>query len=124
MAESLETELDKLRKALAGLEAQRAVLDEAIVAPALDSLREKIAALEAQVSVLPSASEERRTKERRSEERRIATVLFTDIVGSTALAEKLDPEDWREVVAAVHGMAGPLVQKHAGSVLQYLGDGL
>ena len=116
MTDVLHIELDKLRAALAGLEAQQAVLGEAIVAPAIDSLREKIAALE--------------NREREAagpapvEERRIVTILFTDMVGSTTLAEQLDPEDWREIVSSVHGMAGRLIQQHHGSVVQYLGDGL
>jgi class 3 adenylate cyclase/tetratricopeptide (TPR) repeat protein len=108
--QSAHAEIEKLRAAMAGLEAQRAVLGDAIVAPALDSLREKIAALQAQAAP--------------AEERRIVTILFSDIVGSTALAEKLDPEDWRQVVVAVHETAGNQVQKHGGTVLQYLGDGL
>ncbi len=114
------TELENLRTALAGLEAQRAVLGEAIVEPALASLREKIAALET-LRVAPLAQREERAP---AEERRIVTILFTDIVGSTALAEKLDPEDWRQVVAAVHGLAGGQIRQHGGTVVQYLGDGL
>lgn len=97
-----------------GLEAQRAMLGDAIVEPALAALRQQLAALEGQAAAASSPGEERR----------IVTILFTDIVGSTALAEKLDPEDWREVVAAVHSMAGSLIQQHEGSVIQYLGDGL
>ena len=116
MTDALQIELDRLRAALAGLEAQQAVLGEAIVAPAIDSLREKIAALDRREREAAEPSP--------AEERRIVTILFTDIVGSTALAEKLDPEDWREIVAAIHGMAGRLIQQHHGSVVQYLGDGL
>lgn len=110
--DSIQTELEKLRASITGLEAQRAVLGDAIVAPALDSLHEKIAALEAHVAAPPA------------EERRIVTILFSDIVGSTALAEKLDPEDWRGVVATIQGLAGTRIQHHDGSVVQYLGDGL
>ena len=113
MTDSVQAELHKVRTAMAGLEAQRAALGDAIVAPALESLRDKIAALEAQAAAAASA-----------EERRIVTILFSDIVGSTALAEKLDPEDWRQVVAAVHEMAGGQIHRHGGTVLQYLGDGL
>ena len=114
------TELENLRTALAGLEAQRAMLGDAIVEPALASLREKIAALEASgMAPLPQ-----RGGSAPVEERRIVTILFTDIVGSTALAEKLDPEDWRQVVAAVHSLAGGQIQQHGGTVVQYLGDGL
>jgi class 3 adenylate cyclase/tetratricopeptide (TPR) repeat protein len=119
-SDSTRVELEKLRTALAGLEAQRAVLGDAIVEPALASLREKIATLETSVA----APSPQRGDSAPTEERRIVTILFTDIVGSTALAEKLDPEDWRQVVAAVHGLAGDQIQKNGGTVVQYLGDGL
>ena len=109
-SDTIHAELGKLRAALAGLETQRAVLGDAIVEPALASLREKIAALEAQAAP--------------AEQRRIVSILFSDIVGSTSLAEKLDPEDWREIVAGVHHVAGNAVQKLGGTILQYLGDGL
>ncbi|HLF29055.1 MAG TPA: adenylate/guanylate cyclase domain-containing protein [Anaerolineae bacterium] len=112
MSDPIQVELEKLRTALAGLEAQRAVLGEAIVEPALASLREKIAALEAQIAATAV------------EQRRIVTILFTDIVGSTALAEKLDPEDWREVLTTIHSGVGHYIQRYEGSVVQYLGDGL
>ncbi|TET82972.1 MAG: hypothetical protein E3J37_06290 [Anaerolineales bacterium] len=59
-----------------------------------------------------------------AEERRIVTILFSDIVGSTPIAEQLDPEEWREIVESVHQLGGELVLKHQGMVLQYLGDGM
>ena len=117
-AEEDQDQLEKLRRAVAGLEAQRAVLGDAIVEPALQSLREKITSLEIQ----QAARSEPETEP--AEERRIVTILFTDIVGSTSQAEKLDPEEWREIVAAVHGLAGQAVLLYTGRVLQYLGDGL
>jgi len=59
-----------------------------------------------------------------AEERRIVTILFSDIVGSTPIAEQLDPEEWREIVESVHQLGGEIVLKHQGLVLQYLGDGM
>ena len=59
-----------------------------------------------------------------AEERRIVTILFSDIVGSTSIAEQLDPEEWREIVESVHQLGGEIVLKHQGLVLQYLGDGM
>ncbi len=59
-----------------------------------------------------------------TEKRRILTILFSDVVGSSALAERLDPEDWREIVEQVHELSGDIVLAHHGRVLQYLGDGL
>ena len=57
-------------------------------------------------------------------ERRQITVMFCDLVGSTALSEKLDPEDLREVMAAYQKAAGAVIERYEGHVAQYLGDGL
>jgi len=57
-------------------------------------------------------------------ERRQLTVLFCDLVGSTDLAMRLDPEDWQAVLRAHHRRAGEVVARHGGHVAQYLGDGL
>jgi class 3 adenylate cyclase len=57
-------------------------------------------------------------------ERRQVTVMFADLVGSTALAAAMDPEDLREVVAAYHRCASETVRKLSGFVSQYLGDGV
>ncbi len=59
-----------------------------------------------------------------SAERRQLTVLFCDIVGSTALSEQLDPEDLREVVRAYQATAAEVVNRFEGHIAQYLGDGL
>ena len=58
------------------------------------------------------------------EERRQLTVLFCDLVGSTALASRLGPEDFREVVRAYQASCSQVVQRFEGHVAQYLGDGL
>jgi class 3 adenylate cyclase/tetratricopeptide (TPR) repeat protein len=57
-------------------------------------------------------------------ERRQLTVLFCDLVGSTALSQQLDAEDLRAVVRAYQEAAAGAIQRHAGHVAQYLGDGL
>ena len=57
-------------------------------------------------------------------ERRHLTVLFCDLVGSTALAELLDPEDLRDVVQAYQSLCATVIRHHEGHVAQYLGDGL
>jgi SAM domain (Sterile alpha motif)/Adenylate and Guanylate cyclase catalytic domain len=59
-----------------------------------------------------------------SAERRQVTVVFADLVGSTALAAGMDPEDLREVVTAYHRCAGDTVRRVGGFVSQYLGDGV
>jgi predicted ATPase/class 3 adenylate cyclase len=57
-------------------------------------------------------------------ERRQLTVLFCDLVGSTALASRLDPEDMREVLAAYHAAVAEVVDDFGGYVAKYMGDGI
>lgn len=57
-------------------------------------------------------------------ERRQLTVMFCDLVGSTALSAALDPEDLRDVLAAYHATATETVTRYGGTVAKYLGDGV
>src|SRR5262245_144650 len=57
-------------------------------------------------------------------ERRQLTVLFGDLVGSTALAEQLDPEDFREVMVTYQTTCTEVIHRYDGHIAQYLGDGL
>jgi class 3 adenylate cyclase len=56
--------------------------------------------------------------------RRQLTVLFCDLVDSTMLASKLDPEEWREVVRAYQDTCAKVIARYEGHIAQYLGDGL
>jgi class 3 adenylate cyclase len=57
-------------------------------------------------------------------ERRHLTVLFCDLVGSTEIAARLDPEEWRETVAGYHRAAAEAITRFDGHVAKYLGDGV
>src|SRR4051794_33238250 len=57
-------------------------------------------------------------------ERRQLTVMFCDLVGSTALAERLDPEELREQMQTYRKAVGDVAMRYDGHVAQYLGDGL
>src|SRR5438270_5895757 len=57
-------------------------------------------------------------------ERRQLTVMFCDLVGSTALSARLDPEDLREVVGAYHRCCADLITEVGGFVAKYMGDGV
>ena len=57
-------------------------------------------------------------------ERRQLTVMFCDLVGSTALSSQLDPEDLREVIAAYHRAVSQVVAGLDGFVAKYMGDGV
>jgi class 3 adenylate cyclase/predicted ATPase len=59
-----------------------------------------------------------------SAERRQVTVMFSDLVGSTALSASMDPEDLRDVIAAYHKCVAEIVRRTGGFVSQYLGDGV
>ena len=54
--------------------------------------------------------------------RRVVTVLFCDLVGSTAIAEGLDAEDARDVMRSYHGAVSRVVQEHHGHLEKYIGD--
>ena len=62
--------------------------------------------------------------ERDTAERRQLTVMFCDLVGSTALSAQLDPEDLRDVIQGYQQMVGEEVGRYAGHVAQHLGDGI
>jgi class 3 adenylate cyclase/ribosomal protein L40E len=57
-------------------------------------------------------------------ERRHLTVLFSDLVGSTEISARLDPEEFREVVAEYHAAAAEAIKAFGGHVAKYLGDGV
>jgi class 3 adenylate cyclase/predicted ATPase len=57
-------------------------------------------------------------------ERRQLTVMICDLVGSTALAARLDPEDMRAVISAYNHCCAEAIERHGGYVAKYLGDGV
>ena len=72
----------------------------------------------ATTSSAPSAHPEDRA------ERRQVTVMFSDLVGSTALSAHMDPEDLREVISAYQKCVAATVQRFGGFVAKYMGDGV
>src|SRR6476661_1569744 len=69
-------------------------------------------------SSAPSAHPEDRA------ERRQVTVMFSDLVGSTALSARMDPEDLREVISGYQKCVADTVQRFGGFVAKYMGDGV
>jgi class 3 adenylate cyclase/tetratricopeptide (TPR) repeat protein len=57
-------------------------------------------------------------------ERRQVTVMLSDLVGSTALSARMDPEDLREVISAYQKCVAETVQRFGGFVAKYMGDGV
>ncbi len=56
------------------------------------------------------------------EERRIVTIMFADITGSTPLADKLDPEDLRAILTGYFNLMTEQIRRHGGTVEKYIGD--
>ncbi len=81
-------------------------------------LLDAIAALGADAPVAANA------QTRADAERRQLTVMFCDLVGSTELSARLDPEDLREVIAAYHRAVADVVRGFDGFVAKYMGDGV
>ena len=110
---------DELEAALAGLEAQRATLGDAVVNPAIAALRQQLAQLDDASSQTKPGSSLPVTA---LEERKVVTILFVDVSGFTALAEKLDPEEVRSLINACFDCLVPIVQKYDGTIDKFIGD--
>jgi class 3 adenylate cyclase len=70
----------------------------------------------------PAASAEPKPQD--AAERRQVTVMFSDLVGSTALSARMDPEDLREIISAYQKCVAETVQRFGGFVAKYMGDGV
>jgi class 3 adenylate cyclase len=96
---------------------RRKLLD-AIAALRTDAVVKAPSSDAATTSSAPTVSPEDRA------ERRQVTVLFSDLVGSTALSARMDPEDLREVISAYQKCVSDVVRHFGGFVAKYLGDGV
>src|SRR5438132_10386821 len=85
-------------------------------------LLEAIAELAGAFPVSPQPAIE--PKARDAAERRQVTVVFSDLVGSTALSARMDPEDLREVISAYQKCVAETVGRFGGFVAKYMGDGV
>ena len=72
----------------------------------------------------PASPEITPTAPRTDAERRQLTIMFCDLVGSTALSTRFDPEDMQEIVGAYHRCCADLIVKAGGFVARYMGDGV
>jgi class 3 adenylate cyclase/predicted ATPase len=93
---------------------------------AIAALREKSAPAGGKTHPVttPAPKEDHSSLAPASAERRQLTVMFCDLVGSTALSARLDPEDLRDVIAAYHRAVAQIVIGFDGFVSRYMGDGV
>jgi class 3 adenylate cyclase/predicted ATPase len=96
----------------------RRILLDAIAALRADTGGKAPSADVATTPAAPSSAPEDRA------ERRQVTVMFSDLVGSTALSARMDPEDLREVISAYQKCVAETVQRFGGFVAKYMGDGV
>ena len=75
-------------------------------------------------STSPPASSAVSGPQRELAERRQVTVLFSDMVGSTALSSQMDPEDLREIISSYQNCVTQIVRRFGGFVARYMGDGV
>ena len=115
----MSSELQQIEAAIAALESQRALIGDAVVDTALAPLRDMRAALSMRASLSSAA-----TDADGGQTLKQVTILFLDIVGSTALSQKLDPEDIHAVIDGALARFTAIVLAHHGKVLQYAGDNL
>jgi class 3 adenylate cyclase/predicted ATPase len=83
-----------------------------------------IAELSEPTSAAPPLAATLESKLREEAERRQVTVMFCDLVGSTALSVRMDPEDLRDVISAYQKCVTETVQRFRGYVARYVGDGV
>jgi class 3 adenylate cyclase/tetratricopeptide (TPR) repeat protein len=106
----MTSEREQLRLGIAALEAQRGTLGHAVVDAMLGPVQARLAALEME----PAPSQTLKQ----------VTILFLDVVGSTALSQGLDPEEIHAVMDGALARGSRIVESHHGKVLQYAGDNL
>jgi len=82
----------------------------------------KLEAVDAPVAIATTAPATPRSVD--TAERRQVTVMFSDLVGSTALSARMDPEDLREVISAYQKCVADTVARFGGFVAKYMGDGV
>jgi len=109
-------EHQQLEAGIAALEAQRALLGDAVVDTSVAGLRARLAALTAALANVAGSDS--------GQSLRQVSILFLDMVGSTALSQRLDPETVSAVMDGALARGTAIVQAHHGRVLQYAGDNI
>lgn len=116
------SEEQRLEEGIAALQAQRALLGDNVVDLATAPLQARLDALRAERQAPAGPAQTPALKQAQTLKQ--VTVLFVDVVGSTALSQRLDPEDLHAVFDGALARFTALVQQQHGRVLQYAGDGL
>jgi predicted ATPase/class 3 adenylate cyclase len=122
-----DVEIRRLQAAIDALQAQSGLIPAAVLQTALAPLRSRLAELQgaaAPAAGNPAAATTATTATTATQALRLVSILFLDVVGSTALAQRLDPEEVHAVMDGALQRCTAVVQAHHGKVLQYAGDNL
>ena len=118
MSPGMEEQINKLKSTIAEMDAQRAVLGDEFVDSTLETLRAKLSDLETQLEQLTQESLNPPTRQRK-----LVTLLYLDVVGSTAMTQGMDPEDTLEIMDNTLPRLATPIERHGGHVTRYTGDG-
>ena len=128
LLELTETDLKELGLSLGDrkrlLRAIEGLKGEATGQALLRPIPSPAAAAKSGVGLAPAAILTTKPDNNPTAERRQVTVMFVDLVGSTPMSMKLDPEDMREILRSFHEVCATAVQREDGHIAQYLGDGV
>ena len=121
MAETLEQKIAQLQQAITVQESMRSMLGEAIVNTTIAALRKQLAELEGQAApqahMPPPAG-----ASAPGQQRKLASVLFADIAGFTALSETLDAEDVTDIMNDLWQQIDAAITNHGGWIDKHIGD--
>ncbi|MBI1879683.1 MAG: AAA family ATPase, partial [Chloroflexi bacterium] len=112
-------EIEQLEQAIAALEAQRALLGDAVADVAIAPLREKLAALQ---TPSPSPHTRGMPQEPTEQQRKQVTVLFADVSGFTAMSETMDPEEVSATMNALWSRLDTAITANGGWIDKHIGD--
>lgn len=104
-------EIQQLEQAIKSLEAQRGILGNAVIDVALEPLKQKL-------ETLKNSSRD----QTKLDERKLVIVMFADLSGFTALSEKLDPEQVREIMNGCFNALVPIIERYGGTIDKFIGD--
>lgn len=108
---TIEQQIQDLKEAIQAQENLRGQLSDAIINATLATLQEKLAALQKDL-------------EESTRRRKLVTILFADVAGSTAMAENLDPEVWAGIIDEAFAHFIQPVEAHRGQVARLMGDAI
>ncbi|MGB7094348.1 MAG: tetratricopeptide repeat protein [Anaerolineales bacterium] len=110
MPDNVKQQIVELKNAIATLESQRAVLGDAVVEASISALHKQLAELE-------------RETEPPDRHKKLVSMLFVDIVGSTSIGQHLEPDEILEIMdGGLQRLARP-IEAHGGRVTRFMGDG-